>query len=1158
MSEPVNILILEDNSADAELMRRELRKAGLEFRAQVVPGKEAFADALESFVPGLVLADYSLPGFSGLAGLALARVRFPEVPVILVSGAIGEEVAIEALKAGATDYVLKQRLSRLGPVVYRALEEAKAAAEKKRVEEELRRSNDSLERAEEERRLTVDFLRLVNENSGLRGLARAATSFFQKQAGCAAVGVRLEEEGDYPYFEYRGFSGEFIEAENSLCGKDAGGGIVKDGSGRPAAACMCGNVICGRIDPTKPFFTGHGTFWTNSTSRLLAEAPKSGRPAFTRNRCNGEGYESVVLLPLRSGERTLGLLQFNDKRQGLFSPELIALWERLADQLAAALSKALAEEALASSEQRLRFHFENSPLAVVEWDSDFSVTRWSGKAEHIFGWKKEEVVGKRLPALNLVYPEDLPVVTRTVERLSGGKELVVVSSNRNLTKSGDVIECTWYNSVLLGKDGKMVCVMSLVEDITERSRAEEQREKLLSELKKRALELDTVFKTLPYIVSLHGPDGKYLRVNPALEELFGFDPTGTTREETSARLNARFPDGRRFTPGNMPSDRALNGETILDLEYLITDARGADHTLLFNAVPLKVGPHVYGAVFSQVEITERQKKEAELRKLNRVLKARSDSDQAMLYAVNERDYMNGICRVIVEDCGYPFVWIGFSEQDEARSVRPAAQAGFEDGYLEKLKLSWADSERGRGPTGTAIRTGKPAGCGDILNDPAFAPWREEALKRGFASSLVLPLTAGGQVFGALNIYSRLKGDFPREEVNLLAGLADDLSYGLRTIRLRAAARISEEDVQRIAHIGVWEHTFAAGTTTWSKEVYSILELDPEKSAASQEAFLAVVHPEDREAVSGGYKAAVTSRSGYENKYRLLLRDGRIKYINGRCDVFSGADGRPQRSVGIIHDVTARRKAEEELLGAQAELARAKRLSDIGTLAATVAHELRNPLATIGMAAVNIKRKAKNPELEKHLANIDKKVFESNQIINNLLFYSRLKPPHYERFYIHDIIEESLGFVAENLRKDYRIAVNREIDFLKGVAAEADPVQLKEVLNNLLNNAVDAVMQTGGAGGKIEVSGARKNGFIAITVRDSGPGMDKTTLEHVFDPFFTTKAKGTGLGLSVCRQIMDFHGGAVELKSEPGKGTVATVLLPVSRQGGTERERPSRS
>jgi PAS domain S-box-containing protein len=145
-------------------------------------------------------------------------------------------------------------------------------------------------------------------------------------------------------------------------------------------------------------------------------------------------------------------------------------------------------DSLRESAQRQRFHLENSPLAVVEWDRDFIIVTWSREAERIFGWSAGETVGRRIDSLNMIYEEDIPIVTRTMERLTGGEERTVVSSNRNYTKSGAVIECTWYNSVLLDGKGEMASVMSLILDITERTRAQDELKKAHDELEKRVEE----------------------------------------------------------------------------------------------------------------------------------------------------------------------------------------------------------------------------------------------------------------------------------------------------------------------------------------------------------------------------------------------------------------------------------------------------------------------------------------------------------------------------------------------------------------------------------------------------------------------------------------------------------------------------------------------
>ena len=208
-------------------------------------------------------------------------------------------------------------------------------------------------RAERERELTVDFLRLVNETRSREEMIERVVTFFHQQSGFEAVGLRLKDGDDYPYFEARGFPAEFVLSENSLCARSGTGEVLRDGAGHPVLDCMCGNVIRGRYDPSQPFFTENGSFWSNYTTELLATTTEADRQARTRNRCNGEGYESVGLFALRVGEDCLGLLQLNDRRQGRFLPGDLDLWERLAGYLAVALAKFQAEGRLRRSEEAL-------------------------------------------------------------------------------------------------------------------------------------------------------------------------------------------------------------------------------------------------------------------------------------------------------------------------------------------------------------------------------------------------------------------------------------------------------------------------------------------------------------------------------------------------------------------------------------------------------------------------------------------------------------------------------------------------------------------------------------------------------------------------------------------------------------------------------------
>lgn len=187
-----------------------------------------------------------------------------------------------------------------------------------------------------ETRLTV--LEIIATTRDPEEALVGALRYLSDRLGVDASGLRLREGDDFPYYTTEGFSSEFVLSESSLCQVDGSGTPVRDALGNVVLECMCGNVLQRRVDPLQPFFTNRGSFWTNSTSELLARTTEQERMGPTRNRCQGEGYESVALIPLTSHEEIFGLLQFNDHDAGKFTPQKIALLEDLAFYLARLLA----------------------------------------------------------------------------------------------------------------------------------------------------------------------------------------------------------------------------------------------------------------------------------------------------------------------------------------------------------------------------------------------------------------------------------------------------------------------------------------------------------------------------------------------------------------------------------------------------------------------------------------------------------------------------------------------------------------------------------------------------------------------------------------------------------------------------------------------------
>jgi PAS domain S-box-containing protein len=211
------------------------------------------------------------------------------------------------------------------------------------------------------------------------------------------------------------------------------------------------------------------------------------------------------------------------------------------------------------------------------------------------------------------------------------------------------------------------------------------------------------------------------------------------------------------------------------------------------------------------DTTPRKQAEIDLHRVNRALRTIIECNRAQVRAAEESHLLEDICGILVREGGYRMAWVGFAENDEGQSVRPVAYAGFEEGYLQTADITWSDTERGRGPTGTAIRTGKPVVARDIKTDSHLATWREEQLKRGYASSIALPIKLNNNNVGALMVYAKEADAFDSEEMRLLSELSNDLAYGIQTLRTTGERKQAAEDL-RLARFSV---EYAPDSVIWS-------------------------------------------------------------------------------------------------------------------------------------------------------------------------------------------------------------------------------------------------------------------------------------------------------------------------------------------------------
>ncbi len=312
----------------------------------------------------------------------------------------------------------------------------------------------------------------------------------------------------------------------------------------------------------------------------------------------------------------------------------------------------------------------------------------------------------------------------------------------------------------------------------------------------------------------------------------------------------------------------------------------------------------------------------ELRRLNRALRALSACNQALAQATSEQELLNQICDIIVRVGGYRMAGIAFAEQDEQKTIRPVAHAGYDSGYLERIELRWSDTPAGRGPAGTAIRENRICLFSDTARDPLFEPWREAALQRGYAAVICLPLRVAGLAFGVLAIYSEQANSFESSEVELLTEMSNNLAFGITAIRsheesrratvaLREAEAKYRQLVEEVPAISYVAEAGAFGPFLYvSPQVTTILGYHPEDCLSDPRFWWSHLNPEDQ-------PKALSEDSWEEGKlfqveYRMRHQDGQEVWVRDEAVIMRDPQTGKRLTRGLLVDITEKKRAEEAL------------------------------------------------------------------------------------------------------------------------------------------------------------------------------------------------------------------------------------------------------
>jgi PAS domain S-box-containing protein len=361
----------------------------------------------------------------------------------------------------------------------------------------------------------------------------------------------------------------------------------------------------------------------------------------------------------------------------------------------------------------------------------------------------------------------------------------------------------------------------------------------------------------------------------------------------------------------------------------------------------------------------------------------------------------------------------------------------------------------------------------------------------------------------------------------------------------------QAEAQRLSHTGSFGWCVASGEIIWSEETFRMFGYDKAPSI-KHATVLQRVHPDDRARVKQTIDRASRDGRDFEHGYRLLMPDGSVKHVHARARAVTDASGGVE-FVGAVTDVTARKQAEVELHEAQTNLAHVARVTALGEMAASIAHEVNQPLAAVVTNAAACLR-----WLDREPANLKEARGTLQSIINDgnrageVIQRVRAlvnKTTDRKALHINEVVNEVLSLVQHDLLS-HRVALRLELaPALPPVLA--DRIQLQQVILNLVVNGIEAMQPITDRPRELVIRTRQDEARqVLVTVSDCGVGVAPENADRLFDAFFTTKSSGMGMGLSICRSIVDAHGGRLSASGNVGPGATFEFTLPLHQEDST--------
>ncbi|HEV2284475.1 MAG TPA: PAS domain S-box protein, partial [Steroidobacteraceae bacterium] len=800
-----------------------------------------------------------------------------------------------------------------------------------------------------------------------------------------------------------------------------------------------------------------------------------------------------------------------------------------------------AEESLRASEARLRVAIEQAPQAIG-MTRDGLVIYANRRYAEIYGYPDAAaVIGTALT--DHWAAESLPVIAARRERMRLGLPLPETFEGVAQRRDGSRFPVQASVADIALPDGP--ARIAFIVDITERKLAQDKL--LESEARLRSF-----FEQPLTGFAITSPDKGWLAVNDRLCAMLGY-----SRAELLAKTWEQLTHPDDVAANTVQFARMLAGELdsyTLEKRYLRKDGEVIWASIATGCVRKRDGSVDYLCTLL-ADTTQRRKAQLRVQQLNRMYAMLSEINGMMLREKDPQRLFEAACRIAVEKGRFRGAWIGVPDA-AGRWLRPSAAAGVIDGYLDFLNIDLDDAVQSRGPAGRCYLSGQCTTSNDIATDPGFAPWRREALKRGYRASGAAPLKVDGRVVGIINLYANEPDFFDIEELAVVGELAGNIGLALEVNRRETARRHAEanlhESEERFRQLAENMDEVFWMTDVDKREMLYVSPAYEQiwgRSCASLRAapvtWIEAIHAEDRERVRQAIAGQVSGR--YDETFRVVRPDGSVRWVHDRAFPVRGTDGVVQRIVGTAEDITGRRQLEEHLRQSQ-------KMEGIGQLAGGVAHDFNNILAAMLMQTELTEMIEGLPEAaHEKLRQLRSFAERAANLTRQLLLFSRRQVMQPHDLDLNEAVVGTARMLQRIIGEDVQLKLNLHAGELR---THADPGMLDQVLMNLLLNARDAMP----GGGTLTIETSQRTftaaeaaltpdltagRYLCLRVADTGCGIAAEHRVHIFEPFFTTKepGKGTGLGLATVFGIVKQHGGAITVQSVLGRGTTFEILLP---------------